>query len=40
MRLGRYSGGRAQFWLDLQNQYVIAVVERCEEIVPAHPVTA
>jgi addiction module HigA family antidote len=28
VRLGRYFGNRAQFWLDLQSQYDIAVVER------------
>ena len=28
VRLGRYFGTRAQFWLDLQSQYEIAVVER------------
>ena len=27
VRLGRYFGNRAQFWLDLQSQYDIAVVE-------------
>lgn len=27
-RLGRYFGNSAQFWLDLQGQYDIAVVER------------
>ena len=27
VRLGRYFGNRAQFWLDLQGQYDIAVVE-------------
>jgi addiction module HigA family antidote len=27
-RLGRYFGNSAQFWLDLQSQYDIAVVER------------
>ena len=34
VRLGRYFGNRAQFWLDLQSQYAIAVVERArgEEI--------
>jgi addiction module HigA family antidote len=42
VRLGRYFGNRAQFWLDLQSQYDIAVVERerGEEIArrvhPAH----
>jgi addiction module HigA family antidote len=28
LRLGRYFGNSAQFWLDLQSQYHIAVVER------------
>ena len=28
VRLGRYFGNSAQFWLDLQGQYEIAVVER------------
>jgi antitoxin HigA-1 len=28
VRLGRYFGNRAQFWLDLQSQYDIALVER------------
>ena len=28
VRLGRYFGNRAQFWLDLQSQYYIAVIER------------
>lgn len=34
VRLGRYFGNRAQFWLDLQGQYDIALVEseRGEEI--------
>jgi addiction module HigA family antidote len=27
VRLGRYFGNRAQFWLDLQSQYDIAIVE-------------
>lgn len=27
LRLGRYFGNRAQFWLDLQSQYDIALVE-------------
>ena len=30
VRLGRYFGNSAQFWLDLQGQYDIAVVERGE----------
>jgi addiction module HigA family antidote len=28
VRLGRYFGNRPQFWMDLQGQYDIAVVER------------
>jgi addiction module HigA family antidote len=28
VQLGRYFGNRAQFWLDLQSQYDIAVIER------------
>src|SRR5881409_1448660 len=28
IRLGRYFGNGAQFWLDLQSQYDIAVIER------------
>jgi plasmid maintenance system antidote protein VapI len=28
VRLGRYFGSSAQFWLDLQSQYGIGVVER------------
>jgi addiction module HigA family antidote len=28
VRLGRYFGNSPQFWLDLQSQYEIAVVER------------
>jgi addiction module HigA family antidote len=28
VRLGRYFGNGAQFWLDLQSQYDIAVIER------------
>jgi addiction module HigA family antidote len=28
VRLGRYFGNTAQFWLDLQGQYDIAMVER------------
>ena len=28
VRLGRYFGNRAQFWLDLQSQYEIALIER------------
>jgi addiction module HigA family antidote len=27
LRLGRYFGNRAQFWLDLQSQYDIALIE-------------
>ena len=35
VRMGRYFGNGAQFWLDLQGQYEIAVVERDrgEEII-------
>lgn len=28
VRLGRYFGNNAQFWLDLQSQYDIAIVEK------------
>jgi addiction module HigA family antidote len=28
VRLGRYFGNRPQFWLDLQSQYDIAMIER------------
>jgi addiction module HigA family antidote len=28
VRLGRYFGNSAQFWLDLQGQYEIALIER------------
>ena len=28
VRLGRYFGNSAQFWLDLQSQYDIAIVEK------------
>jgi len=28
VRLGRYFGNSAQFWLDLQGQYEIAIVEK------------
>jgi plasmid maintenance system antidote protein VapI len=28
VRLGRYFGNRAQFWLDLQSQYDIPLTER------------
>ena len=28
VRLGRYFGNSAQFWLDLQGQYEIGVIER------------
>jgi addiction module HigA family antidote len=28
VRLGRYFGNRPQFWMDLQSQFDIAVVER------------
>jgi addiction module HigA family antidote len=42
VRLGRYFGNSAQFWLDLQSQYDIAVVERekgreiAKRVRPAH----
>ena len=42
VRLGRYFGNRAQFWLDLQSQFEIAVVERergeqiARQVRPAH----
>ena len=28
VRLGRYFGNSAQFWIDLQGQYDIAIIER------------
>jgi plasmid maintenance system antidote protein VapI len=28
VRLGRYFGNRAQFWLELQSEYDLALVER------------
>jgi len=28
VRLGRYFGNRARFWLDLQSQFDIATIER------------
>ena len=31
VRLGRYFGNSAQFWLDLQGQYDIGVLEREKE---------
>jgi antitoxin HigA-1 len=43
IRLGRYFGNRAQFWLDLQSQHDIAVIEaeRGEEIARrVHPADA
>jgi antitoxin HigA-1 len=43
VRLGRYFGNRPQFWLDLQSQYDIAMVERDrgEEIARrVHPADA
>ena len=43
LRLGRYFGNRAQFWLDLQGQYDISMVElaRGEEIARrVHPADA
>lgn len=42
VRLGRHFGNRAQFWLGLQSQYDIAVVERergeeiARQVRPAH----
>src|SRR3954452_11228569 len=33
VRLGRYFGNSAQFWLDLQGQYDIGVVERDTDVV-------
>ncbi len=38
VRLGRYFGNRAQFWLDLQGQFDIAVVERDRGEDIANPV--
>ena len=41
VRLGRYFGSRPQFWLDLQGQYEIAMVEQergasiAEQVRPA-----
>lgn len=46
VRLGRYFGNRAQFWLDLQGQYDIAAVERehgkeiARRVRPADAVTS
>jgi hypothetical protein len=46
VRLGRYFGNSAQFWLDLQSQYDIAVVERekggeiAKRVVPANLVNS
>ena len=43
VRLGRYFGNAAQFWLDLQSQYEIALVERehgaeiAKRVRPADP---
>lgn len=42
VRMGRYFGNNAQFWLDLQSQYDIAVIERekgaeiMRRVQPAH----
>jgi addiction module HigA family antidote len=42
VRLGRYFGNSPQFWLDLQSQYDIAVVQRekgaeiAKRVRPAH----
>jgi addiction module HigA family antidote len=38
VRLGRYFGNRPQFWLDLQAQYDIGVVERDRGAEIAHRV--
>jgi addiction module HigA family antidote len=38
VRLGRYFGNSAQFWIDLQGQYDIAVVERDHGEAIAHRV--
>ncbi len=43
VRLGRYFGNRPQFWLDLQSQYEIALIERdrgAEIIQRVHPADA
>jgi addiction module HigA family antidote len=43
VRLGRYFGNGAQFWIDLQSQYDIAVVERergAEIVRRVHPAEA
>jgi addiction module HigA family antidote len=43
VRLGRYFGNRPQFWLDLQSQYDLALVERepgAEITRRAHPTDA
>jgi antitoxin HigA-1 len=43
VRLGRYFGNGAQFWLDLQSQYDIALVERdrgAEIVRRVHPFDA
>ena len=40
VRLGRYFGNSAQFWLDLQGQYDIAVVERDKGVEIARRVRA
>jgi addiction module HigA family antidote len=43
VRLGRYFGNRAQFWLELQGQYDIALVERergAEIACRVHPADA
>ncbi len=39
VRLGRYFANGAQFWLDLQSQYAIAVVERARGAEIARRVT-
>ena len=43
LRLARYFGNSAQFWLDLQSQYDIAIVERergAEILKRVHPADA
>jgi addiction module HigA family antidote len=38
VRLGCYFGNNAQFWLDLQGQYDIGVVQREKGAPPAAPI--
>jgi antitoxin HigA-1 len=43
VRLGRYFGNSPQFWLELQSQYDIAVIERVrgkEILRPVRPADA